>query len=127
MMMIDDYPQPWWNLNYRKNRLEYYNNLIDNEKDNEKKREYQVLVNRLKKYPNITDTQFIKNIWYRDMVMLRKKLNMPYSTFLIFNYNKQVGKKQKVFAVKDFYLSDGGLSPRMGNIIRFPKYPLYRI
>ncbi|MDY6967236.1 MAG: DUF2194 domain-containing protein [Spirochaetota bacterium] len=116
MMMIDDFPAPWWNINYKQNKLKYYNNLLSKEKD--KQSRIKTIISNLRKYSNITDTEFIKSKWINDIISLGRHFGFKYSTYLIFNYGKDTGSQNKEdeFSIKDFYIAKGGLSLKSGSM-----------
>ncbi len=116
MMMIDDFPAPLWNTNYREYRIKSYNEMFENESDSEKKKKLGEIVERLRKYPDITDTDFIRNVWLKDITSFQKNLGFKYSSYVIFNYSKETGYKKSddEFSVRDFYLAEGALPIKMG-------------
>ena len=110
MMMIDDLPAPLWNLNYREYRIEYYEKLLKDEINSREQEKYKSIIKHLRNYSNITDTNFIQNIWINDIESFEKKFGFKYSTFLIFNYNRNTNldknKNEDSFPIEDFYLSE---------------------
>jgi len=120
MMMIDDFPAPWWNIGYRDYRIKHYRELLEKEEDSTNRKRIAAIIERLKKYPEEKDTDFIQDTWYNDIRMLEKKLGFKYSSYLIFNYNlKTEGDKDDAFEIKDFYLAEDNLSVKMGkNVLR---------
>ena len=75
-----------------------------------------ILIKKLKNYSNQSDTNFINKVWMKDIYSFQKRFGFKYSTYLIFNYNKQTELKanEHKFAVNDFYSADGGLSVALG-------------
>ena len=115
MMMIDDFPAPWWNMGYRDYRIKHYRELLAKEEDSENRKRIAGIIERLEKYPGIKDTDFIQNVWYNDIREIEKKFGFRYSSYLIFNYNlKTEGDEDDAFEIKDFYLADDNLSVEMG-------------
>ncbi|MBN2040054.1 MAG: DUF2194 domain-containing protein [Spirochaetes bacterium] len=118
MMMIDDFPAPLWNLNYKDYRIKYYNGLLENETDTANKKRLETIIKNLRGYNDISDTNFIKNVWVKDILSLQKKYGLHYSSYLIFNYSKDTGLKGNdgEFAVRDFYLAGDSLPIFMGRV-----------
>ena len=56
---------------------------------------------------------FISDVWLHDILVGRNGLVL-YIQVLIFNYNKDTKGDEIGFSVRDFYLSQNGLSTRMG-------------
>lgn len=115
MMMIDDFPAPWWNIGYREYRIKHFRGLLENERNPENRKRITAIIERLKKYPGMKDTDFIQNVWYNDIRELEKRYGFKYSSYLIFNYNKNTkGDSADSFEIKDFYLAEDALSVKMG-------------
>ncbi|HOM87610.1 MAG TPA: DUF2194 domain-containing protein [Spirochaetota bacterium] len=114
IMMIDDFPAPWWNVAYKPYRIKYYNDLLQNEKDKFNRKKLEEIIAKLKNLPEETDTLFISDVWLHDILGWQKRFGFVYSSFLIFNYNKDTKGDEIGFSVRDFYLSQNGLSTRMG-------------
>lgn len=115
MMMIDDFPAPWWNTYYKQYRQQYYSNLLSKETDRQTIKRLQDIIRKLKAYPEQSDTDFIRNVWIRDIQSFQKQFGLRYSSYLIFNYSRETGvKKEDAFSVRDFYLAENGLTVRMG-------------
>lgn len=116
MMMIDDFPAPWWNTYYKKYRLKHYSNLLSKESNHAQRKRLSNIINNLKKYPDQSDTDFIRKVWIKDIQAFQKQFGFKYSSYLIFNYSNETGfkKSRDEFAVKDFYLAEDGLAVKMG-------------
>ncbi len=119
MMMIDDFPAPYWNTYYKKYRLQYYQKQLANSNDRENINRLKKIIARLKQYPNISDTNFIRDVWIKDIIYFQKKLKFKYTTYLIFNYSTETGFKgtEDEFSIRDFYLANDELSVKMGKLI----------
>ncbi len=114
LMMIDDFPAPWWNVAYKPYRIKYYSDMLQNEKDKFNRKKLEEIVEKLKKLPDETDTLFISDVWFKDILSWQKQFGFAYSSFLIFNYNRDTKSDEAGFSVRDFYLSQNGLSTKMG-------------
>ncbi|MFH0977054.1 MAG: DUF2194 domain-containing protein [Spirochaetota bacterium] len=116
MMMIDDLPAPLWNINYREYRINYYNNQLKSASDPTQKEKISSIIKNLSNYSNITDNNFIKNIWINDMEALEKQFGFKYTAYMIFNYNDKVvlDKNEDTYPIVDFYLSGDNLPIQMG-------------
>ncbi len=114
LIMIDDFPAPWWNVAYKPYRIKYYSDLLQNEKDKFNRKKLEEIIEKLKKLPEETDTLFISDVWFKDILAWQKQFGFVYSSFLIFNYNRDTKADDAGFAVRDFYLSQNGLSTKMG-------------
>ncbi|HOM88064.1 MAG TPA: DUF2194 domain-containing protein [Spirochaetota bacterium] len=114
LIMIDDFPAPWWNVAYKPYRIKYYSDLLQNEKDKFNRKKLEEIIEKLKKLPEETDTLFISDVWFKDILAWQKQFGFAYSSFLIFNYNRDTKADETGFAVRDFYLSQNGLSTKMG-------------
>ncbi|MCX8125022.1 MAG: DUF2194 domain-containing protein [Spirochaetes bacterium] len=114
MMMIDDFPAPWWNVAYKPYRIKYYSDILQNEKDKFNRKKLEEIIEKLKRLPDETDTLFISDVWFKDILNWQKQFGFVYSSFLIFNYNRDTKADEAGFFVRDFYLSQNGLSTKMG-------------
>lgn len=114
LMMIDDFPAPWWNVAYKPYRIKYYTDLLQNEKDKFNRKKLEEIIEKLKNLPEETDTLFISDVWFKDILAWQKQFGFVYSSFLIFNYNRDTRADDTGFSVRDFYLSQNGLSTKMG-------------
>ena len=122
MMMIDDLPAPLWNLNYREYRIDYYEKLLKDESNSREQEKIKSIIKKLRNYSNITDTNFIKDTWIKDIESFEKKFGFKYSTFLIFNYNRNTNikkdKSDNSFPIEDFYLSENNAVVKIAERIR---------
>ncbi len=118
MMMVDDFPAPWWNIYYKQYRIDYYTKKMNSANTAEEREKYSAFIKNLKRYKKVSDTNFIKDVWVRDLLALQKKLGFKYTTYLIFNYNKDTGYKNSSYnyEIKDFYLARGGMTVKMGEL-----------
>ena len=118
MMMIDDFPAPWWNINYKQNKLKRYSDLLSKVTARDERNRIKKIISNLKKYPNTSDTEFIKSVWINDIISLGRRFGFKYSSYLIFNYSKETGfqNKENEFSVKDFYIAEGGLPSKSGSM-----------
>ncbi len=118
MIMIDDFPAPWWNIYYRQYRMNYYTKMLKSASTKEEKEKYNSFIGNLKKYKEVSDTDFMKNVWVKDILSFQKSLGFKYTNFLIFNYNKDTGygNSSYNYDIKDFYLAKGGLTGKMGEL-----------
>lgn len=114
LIMIDDFPAPWWNVAYKPYRIKYYTDMLQNEKDKFNRKKLEEIIEKLKKLPDETDTLFISEVWLKDILNWQKQFGFVYSSFLIFNYNRDTKADEAGFSVRDFYLSQNGLSTKMG-------------
>lgn len=114
LIMIDDFPAPWWNVAYKPYRIKYYSDMLQNEKDKFNRKKLEEIIEKLKKLPDETDTLFISDVWFKDILAWQKQFGFVYSSFLIFNYNRDTKADEAGFSVRDFYLSQNGLSTKMG-------------
>ncbi|MBN2403618.1 MAG: DUF2194 domain-containing protein [Spirochaetes bacterium] len=119
MMMIDDLPAPLWNMNYRKYRIEYYNNQLKTESDKATQKKLKTIIGNLQNYSSITDTNFIDDLWIKDIESFEKTLGFKYSTYLIFNYNNKtvLSNNKDTFPIHDFYLAENNIPVKMGSRI----------
>jgi hypothetical protein len=119
MMMIDDLPAPLWNTKYREYRIEYYNNILKNETNAETQEKIKAIIKRLQNYSSITDTEFITKIWMKDIESFEKQLGFKYTTYLIFNYNRNtvINKNENSFPVDDFYLAENNTPVQLGHTV----------
>jgi hypothetical protein len=111
MMMIDDLPAPRWNINYKDNKIEYYKNKLKNESDNTTQEKLKTIIKNLQNYPSLTDTNFINNIWFKDIEAFEKQFGFKYTTYMIYNYNDKtiLNKNENTFPIIDIYLAEGNL------------------
>jgi hypothetical protein len=116
LMMIDDLPAPRWNIYYQLNKLEHYKNLLKNESDPVRQEAIKKIIKNLQGYSNITDTNFVNNIWIKDIEAFGKQFGFQYSTYMIFNYNNKttLEKNEDAFSINDIYLAEDSLPIKMG-------------
>ncbi len=69
------------------------------------------MYNVIKPPLTITDTEFYSRVWWPDIKALLKKEGLPFSTFVIFNYN---GKTKPPFETGEFYVAKGNESSKIG-------------
>jgi hypothetical protein len=111
MMMIDDLPAPRWNINYKETKIAAYKEQLKNEPDKASQEKLKTIIKNLQNYPDITDTNFINNIWIKDIEAFEKQFGFKYSTYMIFNYNDKtiLDKNEKTFPINDIYLAEENL------------------
>ncbi len=119
MMMIDDLPAPLWNTNYREYRIEYYKNQLDKETNVSTRERIKSIIKNLQNYSSITDTNFIKETWIKDIESFEKQLGFKYTTYLIFNYNDKtiLNKNENSFPITDFYLAENNAPVLLGRTV----------
>ncbi len=117
MMMIDDLPAPWWNLNYKKHLLKIYTEKLRETTDSREAGKLEAYIRNLQKYPDVTDTDFVRETWIKDITNMGKRIGFRYTAFLIYNYNLDTGLDNKEPVIRDFYLSRDGLSLAIGKLV----------
>jgi len=119
IMMIDDLPAPRWNIYYKENKIEYYKNQLKNESDRATQEKLKTIIKNLQNYSDVTDTNFINNIWIKDIESFEKQFGFKYSTYMIFNYNNKttLEKNEDTFTINDIYLAEENLPIKMANKI----------
>ncbi len=115
MMMVDDFPAPWRNINYRRYRTAGYKKALEKTQDPAELRRLRTYIFNLAKYDDITDTEFVKNIWAGDIDALGRRFGFSYTGFLLFNDGDtdREGDDEE-YAIQDFYQTAGKLPVIMG-------------
>lgn len=72
------------------------------------------MYNVVKKPLDITDTEFYTKTWWPDMKKLLREKNMPFSSYLIFNYNAQTDPP---FFTGEFFVGSNNSSVKIANEI----------
>ncbi len=104
MFMLDDFPQPLWNI-HKQDKLKILRQQLLQAKDESQKKNILNWIANLSNYPEITDTEFSRDLFLPGLEKLQQRYHLRFSAFLVFNYNDNIGEKGKFLPVRDFYLA----------------------